>query len=42
MGMSIYQPANLMVAAAMFTFWVLCRVALARAPVSVGARAAAQ
>jgi hypothetical protein len=42
MGMSIYQPANLSVAAAMFGFWVLCRVALARAPVRVAARAAAQ
>jgi hypothetical protein len=42
MGMSIYQPANLAVAAAMFGFWVLCRVALARAPVRVAAGAAAQ
>jgi hypothetical protein len=29
-GISIYQPANLGVAAAMLAFWALCRLALAR------------
>lgn len=42
MGMSIYQPANLAVAAAMLGFWICCRVALARAPVRAAAPAAAQ
>jgi hypothetical protein len=32
LGISIYQPANLSVAGAMLVFWVLCRLALSRAP----------
>ncbi|HVR69834.1 MAG TPA: hypothetical protein VMT87_03230 [Vicinamibacteria bacterium] len=41
LGMSIYQPANLAVAAAMLAFWVLCRLSLARTQGRAGARAEA-
>jgi hypothetical protein len=36
-GVSIYQPANVGVAAAMLAFWALCRLSLARAPGRAGA-----
>jgi hypothetical protein len=43
LGMSIYQPANLGVAAALLAFWAACRVALARSQARVAAaRAEAQ
>jgi len=41
LGMSIYQPANLGVAAALLAFWVACRLALARSHARV-ARAEAE